>query len=128
MSLAKAPLGAANSEEDNFRIVPQGSKTEFVLLKQNGKRQAQLHAGRRGLWPWNDSKEPLFFRFLRGSLKKSLPVWVACGAGAAPRCAHSEGDEDPEMMPKEPKVAFPVSCVRSLEKRRGSDSLEAFLH
>ncbi|CAJ1346054.1 unnamed protein product [Effrenium voratum] len=63
-------LSCAFPPEDNFRIVPQGSKTEFVLLKQNGK------------------------------------------------CAHSEGDEDPEMMPKEPKVAFPVSCEMAAAKFR----------
>lgn len=27
------------------------------------------------------------------------------------RCTHVEGDDDPEMTPKEPKLAFPVDCA-----------------
>eukprot|EP00439_Symbiodinium_sp_Y106_P077937 s133_g16.t2 len=27
------------------------------------------------------------------------------------RCAHAEGDEDPEMAPSEPKLGFPVDCA-----------------
>ncbi|CAE6973437.1 unnamed protein product [Symbiodinium natans] len=29
------------------------------------------------------------------------------------RCAHAEGDEDPEMAPSEPKIGFPVDCASS---------------
>lgn len=31
------------------------------------------------------------------------------------RCTHVEGDDDPDMTPKEPKLAFPVDCASRLE-------------
>ncbi|CAK9004066.1 Uncharacterized protein SCF082_LOCUS8024 [Durusdinium trenchii] len=34
------------------------------------------------------------------------------------QCTHVEGDEDPEMIPKEPKLAFPVDCAATTNQPR----------
>ena len=96
--------------EQNIRVVE--SENQAYHLKQGGRRlliDSVIPASVRQKMTKVFFLNAWFWCFW--CVCRLWDSWDCWAQNTCHRCTHVEGDDDPEMTPKEPKLAFPVDCA-----------------